>query len=129
MVVVQLGCTAVVRVCGLVLSEREERDCIERQQVGVRSWIFSNVSIGGPGKVRKYVEVSTSQHASFIPFAAESTGGMSTGAIELLKQITLASNDHLRLDPAQARVGAMQAAEAICLFVTLYSTGGGFQRQ
>ena len=49
---------------------------------------------------------------------------MSTGAIELLKQITLASNDHLRLDPAQARVGAMQAAvvfaiqkgNAMCMF-------------
>jgi hypothetical protein len=66
-------------------------------------------------KVRKYVEVSTTQQASFIPFAAESTGGLSPEAIELLKQIALASNDHLRLDPAQARQGAMQAAVAIAI--------------
>jgi hypothetical protein len=67
------------------------------------------------GKVRKYAEVSNTQHASFIPFACESTGGMSAGAIELLQQIALASNDHLRLDPEHARVGAMQGAVAIAI--------------
>ena len=32
-------------------------------------------------KVNKYDEVSTTQHASFLPFAAESTGGLSSGAV------------------------------------------------
>ena len=77
-------------------------------------------------KVRKYAEVSNAQQASFIPFAAESTGGLTPGAIELLKQIALASNDHLRLDPAQARPGAMQAAVAIfvCLLLCIRLVGG-----
>jgi hypothetical protein len=66
-------------------------------------------------KVKKYAQVSQTQHASFIPFAVESTGGMSVGARELLQQIALASNDHLRLDPEQARVGAMQGAVAIAI--------------
>ena len=66
-------------------------------------------------KVAKYAKVSQTQHASFMAFAVESTGGMSVGARALMAQIALASNDHLRLDPEQARVGAMQGAVAIAV--------------
>ena len=50
-------------------------------------------------KTTKYTEVSDTQHATFIPFACETTGGMSAGARELLKQIAIAGYDHLCLDP------------------------------
>ena len=74
-------------------------------------------------KQKKYAEVSRTQHASFIPFSFESTGGMCAGARELLKRIAIASHCHLCLDPEQGRVGALQGAVAVCLLLCIIRVG------
>src|SRR3981189_1118407 len=66
-------------------------------------------------KQEKYEATAATQHARLLPFSVETTGGMATGAIELLEQISLASRDTLTLWPHWQIVMEMKKAVAVAI--------------
>ena len=49
-------------------------------------------------KRAKYEQIAQQQHARFLPFSLETTGGMGLDVIELIDHISLACRDHLELE-------------------------------
>ena len=70
-------------------------------------------------KHRNYADVADAQCARFLPFSAETTGGLGKDAEELIDQISLACRDHLALPSHGARASvaiAVQKGNALAIF-------------
>jgi hypothetical protein len=48
-------------------------------------------------KTSKYKQLAAAQSTTFIPFAVETTGGISSDALKVIEQLSLASQEHLTL--------------------------------
>ena len=66
-------------------------------------------------KQRHYQEVANSQHAEFIPFSCESTGGISQEAERVINRLSLACQDHLTLPSNLPFVNAVHSSVAIAI--------------
>jgi hypothetical protein len=66
-------------------------------------------------KEKKYEATAATQHARLLPFSVETTGGMATGAIELLEQVSLACRDTLTVWPHWQIVMEMKKAVAVAI--------------
>ena len=66
-------------------------------------------------KQAKYKDVAATQHAHFIPFAVETTGGISQEAAQLIDQISLACKDHLTLPSHQSYANIVHSSIAIAV--------------
>jgi hypothetical protein len=63
----------------------------------------------------KYHQIAEHQHARFLPFSVETTGGMGRDAVELVDQISLACRDHLTLESHLYIARGVRASVAIAV--------------
>ena len=63
----------------------------------------------------KYKDVAATQLAHFIPFAVETTGGLSQDAKKLIDQLSLACKDHLTLPSHHTFANTIHASVAIAI--------------
>ena len=66
-------------------------------------------------KQHKYKQVADTQRARFIPFACETTGGISRGAEQLIDQLSLACKDHLTLPSHRSIAHSVHHSIAIAI--------------
>ena len=66
-------------------------------------------------KHRNYADVADAQCARFLPFSAETTGGLGKDAEELIDQISLACRDHLALPSHYHIANGVRASVAIAV--------------
>jgi hypothetical protein len=62
-----------------------------------------------------YLEVASTQLAHFIPFAVETTGGISKDAEQLIDQLSLACKDHLTLPSHHPFANSVHSSIAIAI--------------
>jgi hypothetical protein len=62
-----------------------------------------------------YHQLAEHQHARFLPFSVETTGGMGCDAVELVDQISLACRDHLTLESHLYIARGVRASVAIAV--------------
>ena len=74
---------------------------------------------GERNKTNKYSDTASQHGAKFIPFVMEATGGMADGAVELMKQIVLASRDNNTL--WEHEVVSRELRGALAIDVSFYS--------
>ena len=65
--------------------------------------------------MRNYADVADAQCARFLPFSAETTGGLGKDAEELIDQISLACRDHLALPSHYHIANGVRASVAIAV--------------
>ena len=66
-------------------------------------------------KIKKYAELTRQQDAVFVPFAAETCGGLGPQALKLLKLISVRAIEHLSIWPHHDIVGHMLSSVAIAI--------------
>ena len=66
-------------------------------------------------KQMKYKDVAATQSAHFIPFAVETTGGVSQDAEKLIDQLSLACKDHLTLPSHHTFANTIRSTIAIAI--------------
>ncbi len=78
-------------------------------------------------KTGKYLELSARHRFVQLPIAIETTGGMGPSSETLVKAMADSSAEQLMTWSRESVIRVLVGSMAV--FVTLYSTGGGYQRQ
>ena len=70
-------------------------------------------------KATKYKRLTAQQEADFFAFGAESSGGLGTKALEMLKVLGSVGQDHLAMWPRYQIVRHMLGSVAVCLLLCI----------
>ena len=64
-------------------------------------------------KHNKYKQLADTQHAHFLPFSVETTGGMTEDAEQLVDQLSLTCKDHLTLPSSRPFANFIRSSIAV----------------